>query len=196
MLDIVLDPLIPPKNDIRNGRSNDFELIYSEGAAARSGKAVNQREPFTMSPYPFPELDPRSTQPKAEINTKLMNEAEELRAKIDKKRSASVESNNDNNFIYLSNVEAIYKSLYAHLNYKSEINPTVVNAQLSKVISILTNWELLSDKHISLACKSLLLIANSAANVVLANQNIILAVAQLISSGNVKLEIQLTAVIH
>lgn len=191
MLDIVLDPLIPPKNDVRNGRANNFELIYSEGA-----KPVNQREPYTTSPYPFPELDPRQSQQKIEPNAKVARETEELKMKIEKGRSASVESTKDHNFVYLSSVEAIYKNLYAHLNYKSEINPNVVGMNLTKVLGILANWELLSDKHISLACKSLLLIANSAANVILTDQNHILAIAKLISSGNMKLEIQLAAVMR
>lgn len=194
MLDIVLDPLIPPTNDVRNNRQNDFQLIYCEGNSVYSSKPVNLRAPFSMSPYPFPELDPRPPEQRLEQKPKTENEPEVLKAKVNKARAASVESQNNESFVYLSSVENIYKALYAQLHFRSDINPTTVCSHLTKILSILTNWELLSDKHITLACKSLLLIANSAASIVLADQNYIISIAQLISSGNVKLEIQLAAV--
>lgn len=192
MLDIVLDPLFPPINDVRNGRANDFDLIYCEGGSVYSDKPLNVRSPFYVSRYPFPELDPKNTGQEA---NKGGVEYEARMSKTNQLRSSSVESNTDNKIAsYHCSLEIIFKNLYNHINFRAEINPEVVNSHLTKILGALKNWELLSSKHISLACKSLHLIANSAANVILSDQNHILSISKLLSSENMKLEIQLAAV--
>lgn len=58
MLKIVLDPVIPPKNEDQPERENDFELIYRD-ASQKHGPAVNVRRPFSFElVYPIPSLKP------------------------------------------------------------------------------------------------------------------------------------------
>jgi hypothetical protein len=93
-----------------------------------------------------------------------------------------------------NNIETIYKNLHLALIYKSSSNVNTIASNLARVLACLSNWEILSDKHVSLACKTLNLIAQSGANFLLAEQNNIIALSNLLNSPNVKSEIKFSVV--
>jgi len=58
MVKIVIDPVIPPKDEYEPDRENSFELIYRD-ASQKHGPAVNVRRPYSHELiYPIPSLKP------------------------------------------------------------------------------------------------------------------------------------------
>ena len=66
---------------------------------------------------------------------------------------------------------------------------------VSRILSMMVNWELLSDKEIKTACKALSLIAHSKVNGVLAELEHATIMMNLLNSQNIPLDIQLAIVI-
>ena len=69
-----------------------------------------------------------------------------------------------------------------------EISIQFIGDQIERIFSCLKNWELLSDREVKLACKSLLVAAQSPAGYLLAEQSNIVTIAKLLRSNNLKPE--------
>jgi hypothetical protein len=79
-------------------------------------------------------------------------------------------------------IETIYKNLHLALIYKSSSNASNVAQDLSRILSCLKNWELFSEKIVKLACKALGLIAQSASNFLLVEQENIRELSAILAS--------------
>jgi len=234
MLEIVLDPLIPPATKPRgDDRENCYELIYCDSGSAYSAP-MNVRSQFSKNMYPIQSLIPPDFQKKLmfmqkggnsghhqnyappvkvatkekgstksvvlhqadnTINKALENQVQET--KVDEQKRASsveVKANRPKEVKNNNSIEAIYKQLCLTMIYKSDINMDTMASQISRVLSLLTNWEIMSNKEVSLACKTLKLMAESAGSVFLADQVNIVSLAKLLKSSNVKTDIKLAVI--
>lgn len=92
-------------------------------------------------------------------------------------------------------IDNIYNSVkkmmtaYSTSDYDEFLKP------VSRILSMMVNWELLSDKEIKTACKALSLIAHSKVNGVLAELEHATIMMNLLNSQNIPLDIQLAIVI-
>ena len=77
--------------------------------------------------------------------------------------------------------------------YKTDMQSNFVNSQVGRVLSCLRNWELLSNREVSLACKTLTLIAHSAGPVLVEQANIV-TLAKLLKSSDVKTDIKFAVI--
>ena len=189
MFEIVLDPLIAPKNDVRNNTSNDYELIYCEfGSNHHPDGPFNARSPFNRSVYPIPELNPELKNLKHIKGNLSKEEAKEEEDAIgDIKGRASVEEKEK---VVNNNIDAIFAHLYNLFYNKISIDPLYVQNKISRIFSSLVNWELLSDKQAKAACKALKLVAGSTVSFLLGDQKNLVQISNIIKSQNVKVEIQ------
>jgi len=80
--------------------------------------------------------------------------------------------------------------------YKTDTNSNFITNQAGRVLSCLKNWELLSNREIKIACKTLTLIAHSSGGCILAEQANIMVLAKLLKSSDVKTEIKFAVVIY
>ena len=77
--------------------------------------------------------------------------------------------------------------------YKTDMQSNYVNSQVGRVLSCLNNWELLSNREVNLACKTLTLIAHSAGPMLVEQANIVI-LAKLLKSSDVKTDIKFAVI--
>ena len=94
---------------------------------------------------------------------------------------------------YRNNIEQIHKQLCLMMVYKTDMQSNYVISQVGRVLSCLNNWELLSNREVNLACKTLTLIAHSAGST-LAEQANIVTLAKLLKSSDVKTDIKFAVI--
>lgn len=78
--------------------------------------------------------------------------------------------------------------------YKTDMNSSFVTNQVGRVLSCLKNWELLGNRDIKFACKTLNLISHSINGSILVEQSNIITLAKLLKSTDVKTEIKFAVV--
>ena len=197
MLEIVLDPIFPPKNPVRqDGRQNAFELIYGEGGTTLCPKPVCVRSPFSKSPYPIKELDP-STRLSNYVTcseSRMLQVGEDCNARS---RNASVEEKLQSNTMKnsIAALENFTKNIQSSGYFKSSLDSEFLHAHISRVNSYMLTWKQLTPKEIAVVCGALTAIANSPASIILSDQRNILQMSQVLSDRVMKAEIKITAVI-
>jgi hypothetical protein len=204
MFEITVDPLFPPKNPPNNG-PNDYELLYCEAGSTYHDGPFSARSIYSKNVYPVSELIPEfDKSQKSQLGPKGVSSKEEIKEPEEinepeavhriHQRSASVEDNGPSNNPNMSNMEVIHKNLYNVFYTRNTVDPLYVQSQISRILSGLVNWELLSDKQTKAACKALRLVAQSPVSFLLGEQKNLLLMSKLINSQNVKLEIQVTVI--
>jgi len=172
---------------------NQFELIYSDGLAKPNDTPVSARAEFHQNIYPIPEFAPpellKRFIPPSEV--KVIDRAKTQERESEEKKNKSVD---EEKLKY-----DLLENFYNHLNdvvvhNKSISNSNYVIGQLGRVLSYLKNWELLSEKAIKLACRTLVLVARTGAAFILADAVNIITLSELLTSSDVKLQIKLAVV--
>jgi Tubulin-tyrosine ligase family len=135
MLDITVDQFIPPLNK-RIREQNDFELIYAEHGSAFNKEGVNYRQAYNVPTYPVPELSQLPLS-KHCVHTKIEDDQPKF----------------------------IVKDLLQSLKHVLE-NPLPsdlfeFNELTNRVMSQISNWELLSEEQLSNSLQALKLISSS-----------------------------------
>ena len=190
-------------------------MIYCENGSIHNNGPLNARTPFTKNVYPIQSLVPADFWKK---NLTLADKNQEGiyhetipaqstknnngQKSIDdeegspdaKKRASSAEQKGVAEKQGKNNVETIYKQLCLMMIYKTDLNSAFVGTQIARILSYLRNWELLSNREIKLACKTLNLISHSINGSLLAEQSNIIVLAKLLKSSHVKTEIKLAVV--
>ena len=93
-----------------------------------------------------------------------------------------------------TNIEAIFKGLHLASIYKTQFNIENLRVELGIILSCLKNWELISENQGKITCQSLVLLAQSSANYLLAEEKPLNTLAGLLKSSNVRLDFKLAIV--
>ena len=94
----------------------------------------------------------------------------------------------------LAIIDNIYNSVKKMLSAYSTSDYEEFLKPVSRILSMMTNWELLSDNEIKTACKAFTLIAEAKINGVLAEPENVTTMIGLLNSQNIPLDIQLAIV--
>ncbi len=137
-----------------------------------------------------PELLKRFTPPVLENKNFERSKTQDKDAE-EEKRNKSIEEEKLKHDL-LENFYNMLNDIVTH--NKSISNSTYIVGQLGRVLSYLKNWELLSQKAIKLACRTLGLVARSSAAFILTEPGNILTLAELVMSSDVQLQIKLAVV--
>lgn len=92
------------------------------------------------------------------------------------------------------NIENIYNLVKGMMEGTATASFDQFVVPISVILSQLVNWELLSDKEISLACKALKLVAESKINGILAMPANVTQMINLLYSQDIPIDIQITTV--
>ena len=111
-----------------------------------------------------------------------------------KRKSIIAEGQGNNNHMNMNGVTETAAKIELLLESFSIMDHENFLPLISKLLSVLTNWELQSNKEISTACKSILLLSESRMCGALTEPNNITQMVNLLDSQNVPLKIQVTMV--
>lgn len=129
----------------------------------------------------------------------LQNEEKELETNTTMEIQNGEKSNNVSNPISSlnppkNNIDDIYKIVKNMLEGNGFNSVEHFMTPVSRIFSQLANWELLSDKDITTACKALALLADSRIKGILASPTIVTQMINFLYSQDIPIDIQITVV--
>ena len=136
---------------------------------------------------------------KEEAEEKILEEAYNSNDELEKvakmgQRGCSEGRKIKNTRSHSTNIEAIFKGLHLASVYKTHLNVENLRIELGIILGSLKNWELISENQGKITCQSLVLLAQSSANFLLAEEKPLNTLAGLLKSSNVRLDFKLAIV--
>jgi hypothetical protein len=197
LLEITIDPLIPPNFKPREDRSNGFELIYCESGSTLSSKPINIRSSFFSDLYPIKELEQPVKKHKPNVLLLLSKGSIRVPEFEENKIDENSKTNNTTNGNGLD-IEQTYKTLKNYLNYKTSmtlIDLEWIGLQVLQILNfILSSPKKISDKQVNLCCKIMLLISTSPANAIFVEVSVIAVMSMIMTSREVNFDFSTTLV--